>query len=576
MSLPLHLLLASGRPGEHPVCHDGQRFVMWQEFTARVATHASHFSQCTERRWLLTDDDPLFFAIKLLALLHAGKQVVIPPNTQAGTLTQLAAAFDATAGDAPSGQAFQFAPIDPQSAIIDLYTSGSTGEPKRVRKTLAQFEAEIAALEALWGDTLGQSSIIASAPHQHIYGLLFRLLWPLSAGRPFDSVTCAHPDTLSERLALLQDTALVSSPAQLSRLPELVPLDSLNPAPTMIFSSGGPLPAGTASEFHRQLGQAPTEVFGSTETGGIAWRRQEGQPDSDAWTPLPGIGVDCNDEGALLLNSPFLTDAAPWRMDDAIEPLPGGRFRLRGRLDRIVKIEEKRLSLPAMEAQLLAHPWISAAAAVALPGHRQSVGAVVELTAEGKQQLKAQGKRDITQQLRRHLAAHFEAVLLPRRWRFPEHLPLNARGKLTQSTLEAMFVSAENQVAATLQPEVLAVRPAGSTADHVTLDLHVPRGLAHFPGHFPGLAILPGVVQIDWAVRFAREHLPLCGEFTALENIKFLALVLPDARLELTLKWDAEKTRLEFSFATSQRKYSSGRIVFSANAGIGTDTGKFA
>lgn len=113
-----------------------------------------------------------------------------------------------------------------------------------------------------------------------------------------------------------------------------------------------------------------------------------------------------------------------------------------------------------------------------------------------------------------------------------------------------------------LQPKVLAMRTAGNAGDQIILNLHVPVELAHFSGHFPGLHILPGVVQIDWAVRYAREHLALNGHFKALEHIKFMALVLPDALLELTLKWDTQNTRLEFLFASSQRKYSSGRIVF--------------
>ena len=128
-----------------------------------------------------------------------------------------------------------------------------------------------------------------------------------------------------------------------------------------------------------------------------------------------------------------------------------------------------------------------------------------------------------------------------------------------------------------LLPEVLAVRRKCNESDEldereasarVVLDLHVPPALAHFPGHFPGLPILPGVVQIDWAVRLARLHLPGCcaGAFSALEGVKFQALVLPDARLELALFWNAAKDRLEFSYANGQRKCSTGRLVFGAAA----------
>ncbi|MGH6627212.1 MAG: AMP-binding protein [Burkholderiaceae bacterium] len=442
---PLHALFSCPRADGHPVCHDGKRFVTWREFSVQVVTQERYLKTRSESRWLLTSSDPQDFAVKLFALLHADKEVVIPPNTQPGTLAQLASTYDAVADMASPSSLTAPAllpPLDPDKSLIDLYTSGSTGEPKRIRKTLAQFGLEVEAQEALWGDDLGDAVVVATVPHHHIYGLLFRLFWPLAAGRRFDAVTCAHPDTLGERLARFGDTVLVSSPAQLSRLPELVPLDSLAPAPRIIFSSGGPLPATAAAEFDRQLGQAPVEVFGSTETGGIAWRRQT---DDDVWTPLPGIAVDREADGALSLRSPFLLgDDNPWRMDDAVELLTGGRFRLRGRLDRVVKIEEKRLSLPEMEARLAAHPWVASAAAVALAGRRQSIGAAVVLTPEGRQQLAMQGPRDTAQRLRQHLAEHFEAVLLPRRWRFPNQQPINERGKLTHAALAALFTATDD------------------------------------------------------------------------------------------------------------------------------------
>ena len=437
----LHTLLTEGRDLNHPVCHDDERTVSWQEFAGRVGRLASGFAARPEQRWLVVAGRPLAFITQLMALLHAGKSVVIPPNTQPGTLTQLARSFDAIADETIIGELEPPKPLHPHTAIIDLFTSGSTGEPKRIRKTLAQFEIEIETLEGLWGTTLGSASIVSTAPHLHFYGLLFRLLWPMAAGRTFDNITCAHPDTLTERLARLGNCALVSSPAQLSRLPELVSLGSLQPKPRIIFSSGGPLSSTTAADFLRQMGSTPTEVFGSTETGGIAWRRQE---TDDLWTPFPGMCVSADVDGALLLRSPFLaTDPdlkdKPWRMDDAVVLQPDKRFRLAGRLDRTVKIEEKRLSLPELEDCLAEHPWVSAAAAVALGGRRQHVGAVLTLSAEGRAKLAAHGRRCTAQEFRRHLAMRFEDILLPRRWRFPDQLPVNERGKLTQTALAALF-----------------------------------------------------------------------------------------------------------------------------------------
>jgi acyl-coenzyme A synthetase/AMP-(fatty) acid ligase len=414
--LPLHALFAQGRANGQRVSHDGQRFVAWEEFAGRVAGLSKALRRRPEIRWLLTSDDPLDFSVGLFAALYAGKEAIIPPNAQPGTLAALSGAFDARidalAGVAPSRETLTA--IDPRAAIIDLYTSGSTGEHKRVHKTLAQFEAEVAVLESLWGEKLGASAVVATAPHPHIYGLLFRLFWPLASGRGFDAVTCSHPGMLEERLAFFGEAALISSPAQLARLPELLSLAELDPKPVAIFSSGGPLSANAARVLTDGLGEAPIEIFGSTETGGVAWRQQSGE-DGDLWTPFPCHTVSRSALGALTLCSPFLADLTPWEMDDGIEFVPDGRFRLLGRLDRVVKIEEKRLSLPEMEARLAAHPWVEAAALVPLAGRRQSIGAVLVLGAEGRERLRLEGRRAVMQALRKHLAGYFDAVLLPRR-----------------------------------------------------------------------------------------------------------------------------------------------------------------
>jgi acyl-CoA synthetase (AMP-forming)/AMP-acid ligase II/3-hydroxymyristoyl/3-hydroxydecanoyl-(acyl carrier protein) dehydratase len=560
--IPLSSLFAARRPDAAPVCHDGERLVHWGEFSARVAALCGHLHTRPELRWLLTAEHPLQFAIELFALLGAGKQVVIPPNTQPGTLAALAASFDARLPDAASQQAnagSRLPVIEARATVIDLYTSGSTGEAKRIRKSLAQLDAEVAVLEALWGEWLGASAVLATVPHQHIYGLLFRLLWPLAAGRVFDALTCTVPEAIGERIAVLGDACLVSSPAQLGRMPELLDLSSLTARPKAIFSSGGALPAAAAGEFRRNFGQAPSEVFGSTETGGIAWRRQDGTAGGELWTPFPGLDVGRSEHGALLLRSPFLGDDGVFTMDDGIELAADGRFRLLGRLDRTVKIEEKRLSLPEMERVLDRHAWVQASAAVALAGRRQRIGIAVVLSGEGSKQLATLGQRAVVLSLRRQLAPHFDAVLLPRHWRFPQRLPLNERGKLSPAALAELFSPPK---AACLYPEIIAVSRTGEGGDAVVLDLRVDPAVEHFSGHFPGLPILPGVVQVDWAIRYARQYLALSGPFSLLENLKFLAIVQPDAKLQLALRWHAGTRKLDFSYATSERKFSAGRIVF--------------
>ena len=110
-----------------------------------------------------------------------------------------------------------------------------------------------------------------------------------------------------------------------------------------------------------------------------------------------------------------------------------------------------------------------------------------------------------------------------------------------------------------LLPDILEER---REPGRVELELRVPAELAYFEGHFPGLPILPGVVQIDWAVRFARERLTLRGGFAAAENLKFLSIVQPEARLKLTLALSGD--RLTFDYSHEKKKCSSGTLVFGA------------
>lgn len=110
----------------------------------------------------------------------------------------------------------------------------------------------------------------------------------------------------------------------------------------------------------------------------------------------------------------------------------------------------------------------------------------------------------------------------------------------------------------TAQPDVRAVRRSGNS---VELELHVPRTLDFFQGHFPRFGILPGVVQVDWALTYGRRHLQVSGDFRRLRGVKFLHPILPGARLLLILTQD-DPGELVFAYRNAERTFSTGRAVF--------------
>ena len=512
-------------------------------------------------------DDPLPFATALWGAWHAGKTPVLASDLQPHTLAHLLPQVQATAGllpgaiepdDARAG-AVSLQPLSLRAVQVVLFTSGSTGVPERIVKYLSQLDAEVHALQAVFGPMTDVPDLrtLATVSHQHIYGLLFRVLWPLAAGRHLGTEFLRYPEELVAQLSQPGAKLLVSSPAMLSRLPDALDWAAASPGLRGIFSSGGPLPPEASAHCLALLGHSPTEVFGSSETGGIAWRRRAEQ--GDAWQPLPGVQVRLADSGCLSVRSGHLPDAAAWweTADRALPQDGGAGFVLQGRADRIVKIAEKRVSLTAMENALLASDWVTAARAVVLesPPAAARMGMVLELSDAGWQALQQQGRRQLGAALRALLEPRVDRVALPRSWRYVLRLPQNAQGKTTQHDLLALFRPLMPQPLWTERGELRA-----------TATLQVDPGLRVLDGHFPGAPIVPGVAQLHWVVTLGAQAFGIPAAFLRAEVVKFQQPILPGDRVEVQLQWNPDKGSLQFTLTSARGPHASGRLVQGALA----------
>jgi 3-hydroxymyristoyl/3-hydroxydecanoyl-(acyl carrier protein) dehydratase len=372
----------------------------------------------------------------------------------------------------------------------------------------------------------------------------------LCAGRTFVRKQLAFPEDLQRASREHPAFAWVASPALLKRMGDNLDWPALS-AVRRVFSSGGALPTEAAQSLHQRLEQWPTEILGSSETGGIAWRQGD-----DLWQPFADVELSQDSDGALLIQSPYLPAGHTEHTADAARIASDGRFELLGRLDRIVKLEEKRISLPMLEKALMDHNWVAEARLGVVRENRASLGALVVLSESGLHALRNQGRRTLTQELRQHLTQHCEALALPRRWRLLRQMPLNAQGKLPQADVEALLLAPRVKA-----PQVLEQVEAGG---EWSLQLAVPPDLAYFSGHFPQTPVLPGVVQVEWALSLGQQLMDLPAKFAGMEVLKFQQLVRPGDEIQLHLRFDPERSKLYFAYRNETATCSSGRILLEA------------
>ncbi len=558
--------IAVHEPGELVAVGEGEPRTA-AELEADAGRVAGALADLPAGEVVIVCSDRYRFAAGLLGAWAAGHRVRLPPNAQPETMRAAASVPEVRAvlhdrEGAPGGldvrallerpaPAGALPPLDLDRHLLTVMTSGSTGASQSWRKTGRQLFDEADVSARLFGPARG-SRVLATVPAHHIYGLQIGVLMPLRAGAAMVRSCALHAEEIVAEIERHAVSVLVSVPAHLA---SLTTVDRAPPL-SVVYSAGAPLPAAAAAALHDRHGWRVVEIYGSTETGGIAWR----PTGAETWTLYSGVKVSVGQEGGLLVDSPWLDAEGmrPFPVADRVELRPGGGFVLLGRMDGVAKVAGKRVSLREVEERLLAIPGVRDAAALVQPSPGLRGEEIwVAVAADGQ----------TPERLRQALAAWFDPVALPRRIRVLDALPREATGKLGRSRLEALFRSPAGP-RTHLDPESEEVVAGGPGVDARRLTFTVPAELRWFEGHFPGDPVLPGVAQLDALVARQAERLwPDAGALRAVKRLKFSRVIRPGERIALRLERDAPRGIVAFSIEGRDGRCASGTLVFGPGEG---------
>jgi acyl-CoA synthetase (AMP-forming)/AMP-acid ligase II len=323
------------------------------------------------------------------------------------------------------------APLVPKVPGMDwvhLFTGGSTGAPKMWRKSVRNLLAETISIIEHYS-IRETDRLVATVSPCHIYGLLYAILTPLMANAAVASQNPSFPGEIEAVVRQSRASVLISVPAHYRAL------NGHSFAPRSLrlaFSSAGMLAQEDAEAFSVQTGIGIAEVYGSTETGGIAARvRADGETD---FKPYATVDV-CIEAEHLKVRSDYLSPGLTlcpqdyFTVGDRVADAGNGRFRLLGRADGIVKVGGNRVDLEVVRQTIKRYPGVRDALVISLPmgqGRENRILALVEADLDAAVLNKA---------LMRDLEPHAR----PRGIKVVAQMPLTAAGKPDRKIMETLF-----------------------------------------------------------------------------------------------------------------------------------------
>jgi len=392
-----------------------------------------------DRQYLLNlCTDRYHFSVGFAAALVRRQINLLPPNETPDLIERLAAQYPGVycLSDRPTGlesletvlfpelvdrgtAALPVPGVPEKQVAAIVFTSGSTGESVPYRKTWGSLvRVALAEIEILGLRSRRGMALVGTVPPQHVFGLEATVLTVMQGGLVLHARRAFYPADIRGDLASLpRPRGLVISPVHLRVL--LAESDDLPPVDFLLCATA-PLSPQLAAQAEARFGAPLYEIYGCTESGGIASRRTA---ETGEWRAMKDVTLRADSKGTWVRGGHVEIEVL---LADVIELRGHGRFLLHGRTADLVNIAGKRTSLAHLNYHLNS-----------IEGVRDGTFVVPEQEGETVTRLTAYvvapglSGEDLMNALRQRI----DAAFLPRPLHFVDALPRNEVGKLPRQSL---------------------------------------------------------------------------------------------------------------------------------------------
>lgn len=414
--------------------------------------------------------------------------------------------------------------------IINLCTSGSQGEAKLVKKSLYNLIKEAEDIGKTFFDKTEKLMFVSTTTLNHLFGLTFHFMVPFVNGFIIDTKSAAYPENVCEK-----DTILVTSPSFLEKIKKYS--SYFKTAPNTIITAGAKLKDEVFEYFEKK--SRVIEIYGSTETGVIAHRENSNEK---FLTKFSNVSVVDYQNNIMTVKTEYSYNNIIELSDNVLYNSPD-KIKVLSRIDRIMKIGEKRISPQTIENLIVSTSLAEDALCLKID---EKLAAAIVLSDEAKKLYLQIGYNELTKKFKHLLSEKVEIV--PQKWRFLPELYKTKTGKIDKDKIEEIF-SVNISFPLILNQKV--------TSESAEFELIFPNHSNFFKGHFEGFPIVPGVVELYFAVFFANQAFNNVLDVPqTVKKLKFSNLIKPDEKVSFLL-FDKEKS-IDFIIKSQDNICASG------------------